>query len=113
MSTADDDQTATRVPAKACTSMAEVRQEIDHLDRLTVALLAERQTYIEAAGHIKSSRDNVRDNVRVEDVIQKVLAEAEACGLSADIAEPVWRTLIERCISHEYDVYDAARKDES
>ncbi|MHA7872936.1 MAG: chorismate mutase, partial [Hyphococcus sp.] len=37
--------------------MAEVRAEIDRLDRVLVALLAERQRYIEAAGRIKGRRE--------------------------------------------------------
>jgi len=48
---------------------------------------------------------------RIEDVVAKVLAEAKDKGLSADIAEPVWRKLIERCIAHEFGVYDATRTD--
>ncbi len=94
------------MPASACASMSDVRREIDRLDRLIVALIADRQTYIEAAGRIKSDRTNVHDAVRIEDVIKKVLAEAARQGLDKDIAEPVWRTLIERCIAHEYKIYD-------
>ena len=39
----------------------------------------------------------------------KVLAAAKAQGLSPDIAEPVWRTLIDRCIAHEFSVWDRTR----
>jgi isochorismate pyruvate lyase len=38
------------------------------------------------------------------------LAEAKVQGLSADIAEPVWRKLIERCIAHEFGVWDQTRE---
>ena len=38
------------------------------------------------------------------------LAEARRAGLSAAIAEPVWRTLIARCIAHEFAVFDAKAK---
>ena len=89
--------------------MADVRHEIDRLDRVLVTLLAERQAYIEAAGRIKGDRTTVRDEARVEDVVNKVLAEAERHGLSPTIAEAVWRTLIERCIAHEFEVFDRKR----
>ena len=69
--------------------MPEVRHEVDRLDRLLVRLIAERQTYMEAAARIKPDRSVVRDEARIRDVLEKVLAEAAKHGLSADIAEPV------------------------
>ena len=38
-----------------------------------------------------------------------VLLVATAAGLSPAIAEPVWRTLIDRCIAHEFGVWDRTR----
>ena len=92
-----------------CTTMAEVRQGVDALDRALVALLAERQRYMDAAARIKPDRAAVRDTARVEDVVAKVKAEARRAGLSEAIAEPVWRTLIERCIAYEFEVWDRTR----
>lgn len=94
-------------PPGHCRSMNEVRDEIDRLDRALVRLLSERQRYIERAAEIKSNRTSVRDEARIEDVIAKVLAEARKTGLSANIAEAVWRTLVERSIAHEFNVFDA------
>ncbi|MBX3447746.1 MAG: chorismate mutase [Parvibaculaceae bacterium] len=93
-----------------CSTMAEVRREIDRIDRELVTLLAERQTYIEQAGVIKGERTAVRDEARIEDVVRKVLAEADRAGLSRAIAEPLWRLLIEKSIEHEFDVFDARPK---
>jgi len=87
--------------------MGEVRREIDRIDRELAKLLAERQGYIEQAGHIKGERNAVRDEARIEDVVQKALAAADQHGLSHAIAEPVWRLLIEKSIEHEYTVFDA------
>jgi isochorismate pyruvate lyase len=92
-----------------CQSMTEVRQGVDALDRALVALLAERQRYMEAAARIKPDRDAVHDDARIEDVVTKVLAAAQVHHLSPDIAEPVWRTLIDRCIAHEFGVFDRTR----
>lgn len=92
-----------------CTTMAEVRQGVDALDRALVAMLLERQGYMDAAARIKQDRETVRDNARVEDVVAKVKAEARRVGLSEEIAEPVWRTLIERCIAYEFGVWDKLR----
>jgi isochorismate pyruvate lyase len=100
-----------RVAPEGCTSMAEVRQGVDALDRTLVILLAERQRYMDAAARIKPSRDVVHDDARIEDVVAKVLAAAAPAGLSPDIAEPVWRTLIDRCIAHEFQTWDRTRQD--
>ena len=89
-----------------CPEMAEIRTRIDILDKTLVRLLPERQQLIEAAGKVKPARQTVRDEARIEEVIQLVLAEARAQNLSAEIAEPVWRQLIESSIAHEFSVFD-------
>ena len=92
-----------------CQTMTEVRQGVDALDRALVILLAERQGYMDAAARIKPDRAAVRDVARIEDVVAKVKAAACEAGLSEAIAEPVWRTLIERCIAYEFEVWDRER----
>src|SRR4051794_36604715 len=100
-------QTDDRLPPAGCTTMAEVRQGVDALDRLLVAVLAERQRYMDAAARIKPDRSAVRDPARIEEVIDRVKAAAREADLSQAIAEPVWRLLIERCIAHEFVAWDA------
>ena len=99
-----------RTPPEACRSMAEVRQGVDALDRALVRLLAERQGYMDAAARIKPDRDAVRDSARIEDVVAKVKAAGREVGLSPQIAEPVWRTLIDRCIAYEFEAFDQLRE---
>ena len=94
---------------ETCETMADVRQGVDAIDRELVRLLVTRQGYMHAAARIKPNRDAVYDEARIEDVVAKVLVEAKAQGLSLEIAEPVWRKLIERCIAHEFDVWDKTR----
>jgi isochorismate pyruvate lyase len=94
-------------PAGDCRTMADVRREIDRIDRALVRLLAERLTYIERAGHIKAERQAVRDEARIQDVLSKVRASCLQAGFPYAIAEPVWRQLMEGCIAHEFVVYDA------
>jgi isochorismate pyruvate lyase len=97
-------------PAPAeCMTMAQVRQGVDALDRLLVTILAERQRYMDAAARIKPNREAVRDTARIEDVVAKVRAQAREVGLSEEIAEPVWRLLIERCIAYEFEAWDGSR----
>lgn len=98
-----------RLDPSECTTMIEVRQGVDALDRALVALLAERQRYMDAAARIKPNRDAVHDEGRIEDVVAKVLVAAERHHLSPAIAEPVWRTLIDRSIAHEFATWDRTR----
>jgi isochorismate pyruvate lyase len=100
-----------RVRPQDCTTMAQVRQGVDALDRALVALLAERQGYMDAAARIKTDRAVVRDVARIEDVVAKVKAAARQVGLSEAIAEPVWRTLVDRSIAYEYRAWDQLRGD--
>jgi isochorismate pyruvate lyase len=95
--------------AQTAQTMDDVRCEIDRLDRDLVALLAERQSFMDAAARIKGVRSAVHDRARIEDVVTKVLSEASQAGLSAAIAEPVWRTLIDRCIAYEFESFDSRR----
>ena len=92
-----------------CETMLDVRKGVDALDRALVLLLAERQRYMDAAARIKGERHTVLDTARIEDVVDKVKAAARAAGLSEEIAEPVWRTLIDRCIAYEFGVWDQLR----
>ncbi|MDQ7019581.1 MAG: chorismate mutase [Robiginitomaculum sp.] len=92
-----------------CQTMDDVRYEIDRLDRLLVQLIKERQDYMDAAARIKPDREAVRDEARIEDVVQKVLKSAQKEGLSATIAEPVWRTMVEQCIAYEFARWDDLR----
>ena len=89
--------------------MVEVRVGVDALDRVLVTLIAERQRYMDAAARIKTDRAVVHDAARIEDVVSKVKASARAAGLSEAIAEPVWRTMIDRCIAYELGVWDRLR----
>ena len=103
-----DDLNARKAP-DACESMIEVRDGVDRMDRALVALIAERSRYMQAAARIKPSRDVVRDEDRIEDVVSKVLKAADAAGLPAEIAEPVWRELVEQSIAYEFRVWDKTR----
>ncbi|MEM8800321.1 MAG: chorismate mutase [Pseudomonadota bacterium] len=100
--------------AKSCVTMAEVREEIDRVDRLIVPLLLERLEYIRQAGHIKPRRDQVRDPARIEDVVAKAKKTAAAMtdsttslhAIHEKYVDEIYRHLIEWSIAHEFVVFD-------
>ena len=95
---------------KTCHDMIEVREAIDALDREIVALLADRLHFIGEAARIKASRDAVRDEPRIEDVIAKVRASAAQAGMDPAFIEPIYRDLVERSIAHELGEFDRLHK---
>jgi len=95
-----------RLQPSDCATMDEVRREIDRLDGELVRLLVRSQRFIEAAARIKGRREAVRDEARIDDVLNHIRGEARRYGLSLAIAEPVWRALIEASIDHELAAFD-------
>lgn len=90
-----------RKPAD-CTTMAEIRAEIDRLDDDLVRLFAERAGYIDRAAEIKAKVDlPARIEARVEEVVRNVRRHAETYGLPPDLVEKLWRRLIDWSIARE------------
>lgn len=81
--------------------MTGVRAGIDAIDAQLVKLLGERLAHIRRASELKAQVSDARVPWRVEDVVQKVKAQAEANGFDADLAEEIWRHMIECCIAFE------------
>jgi len=89
-------------------SLDEVRQQIDALDREIVSLIAQRQRWVVVAGAMKADEQAVRAPQRVEQVVAKVRALAEAAGASPDVVERAYRALIAGFIDLELDHHRAS-----
>src|SRR3990172_6168542 len=74
--------------------LAEIRHQIDSIDSDIIALLSKRAGLVSEAGKFKKDEQGVRDPKRVEQVIEKVKAKAEAAGLEPEMAEEIYRTII-------------------
>jgi isochorismate pyruvate lyase len=86
---------------KTCASLSEVREEIDRIDRVLVALLAERGAYVrQAAGHKRSAAE-VPAAQRIEQIIAKVKARAQEVGAEPGVVEATWRAMIAAFIDVE------------
>ena len=87
-----------------CTTMADIRAEIDRLDAELVALFAQRTAYIDRAAEIKEQVGlPARIEDRVEQVVENVRRHAVAHGLPPDKLEKLWRKLIDWSIEREED----------
>jgi isochorismate pyruvate lyase len=79
---------------KCCTSLAEVRANIDRIDHALIGLMAERGQYVAEAGRFKKDPSAVSAPARVDAIIAKVKADAEAQGLDPTVAEKTFRAMI-------------------
>ena len=92
-----------------CETMADLRGQIDRIDRALLDLLAERARYIDRAIVLKP-RENLpaRTTDRVAQVIANVRLGATARGLDPDLAERLWTDLIEAAIAHEKRAFEGS-----
>jgi len=88
-----------------CKDLAEVRENIDRLDRAIVPLLAERAGYVEQAAGFKPTKAAVVDTPRIEAIILKVRHLAIEEGTCPDLVEHIYRSMIDAYILHEAKIY--------
>lgn len=83
-------------------AMPELRARIDALDARLIALLVERSALIDEAARIKArERLPARITSRVEEVAANARRLADASGIDPDLAEGIWRLMMEYFIAQE------------
>lgn len=88
--------------------MEEVRRGIDSLDREIVALIARRARYVEAAARFKTSESSVRAPQRQKSMLDARRRWAKEEGLSPDMIEKLYQTLIDYFIQREIERWQAS-----
>lgn len=84
-------------------ALAPFRAEIDAIDREMVALLARRFDVVQRVIEVKRAEGLAALlPERVEDVVEKVKDEAQAQGVPPDLAETLWRDLIQWIVDYEH-----------
>jgi len=82
--------------------MQELRPQIDKLDRQLIELLVTRASYIDRASELKPGEGlPARIPDRVEEVVQRVRKSSDELGMDPDLAEKLWRILIDWSIARE------------
>ncbi len=95
-----------------CTSMEHVRAEIDRIDEQLVTLIGERFTYVDRAWQLKDNPEDAVVPWRIQQVIDKVRAKAEAQNVPPSLVEALWRQMIGWFIQYEEERLDEKRGDE-
>lgn len=91
----------TTMNKEKCESLEQVREKIDTIDRALVEMIATRQFYVDQAVRFKQSTQDVQAPERVEQVIQKVRAQAVELGTNPDLVEQLYRAMIQHFIQRE------------
>ena len=85
-----------------CTTMEDVRRHIDALDDVLVPLLVTRGGYMTQAARIKKDATQVRDEERIEAIVERVRARTQKEGGEPDMLEAIYRSMMEAYIAFEH-----------
>ena len=99
-----------RVTIRRCRTLADVRREIDRLDRRIVRLLSERSGYVGEAARIKERASQIVDRARIEAVVEKARGRATTLGADADTIERIYRAMIDSFIAFERRAFAKKKK---
>ena len=88
-----------------CSSLEEVRENIDRIDHEIIRLIAERGTYVVQASKFKKNEEGVKAPNRVEAVIQKVRTTAQEYDADPDMVEALYREMISRFVAMETEEF--------
>ena len=89
-------------PVVHCTTMPEVRAQIDALDDVLVPLLVQRISYMSQAARIKQDVNHVRDEARIQAIVDRVRKHALEEGGEPAVVEAIYRGMMEACIAFEH-----------
>lgn len=94
---------------KACTSLDDVRHEIDALDREIVALIAKRNAYVHQAAKFKVSVDEIKAPERMAEVVSTVRAQALELGLNPNFINELYEMMINEMVEVEISEFANAK----
>jgi len=89
------------------TTMAEVRSRVNALDDAIVPLLVERSRCMHDAARIKQHAHEVRDDQRIEAIVDRVRALATQQGGDPALMEALYRQMMELFIAYEMRLFAA------
>lgn len=84
-----------------CTSIIDIRTEIDRIDQDVIRLLGERFGYVKEIVKYKTDAQSIRAQERFDQVIGQRREWATQAGLSADVIEKMYRLMLEHFIEEE------------
>jgi chorismate mutase-like protein len=93
-----------------CTSLEEIRSNIDTIDKSIVDLLSQRASYVNEAARYKKDITDVKASQRVASMIKQRRQWAEQSGLNADFVEKLFMSIVNFFIGKESKQWNATHK---
>ena len=84
-----------------CSSLDEIRKNIDLIDMEIVSLLVIRGKYVQQAAKFKSDYSSIEDKKRIDEIIDKVSRYSLEFNFDPTIIEKIYSFLIEVYIQFE------------
>lgn len=85
-----------------CQNIDEVRHEIDNLDQAIIKFLAARYDYVKKIVEYKeNTAESIEANERRKEVFETRRQWAEEAGISPDVVESMYKTLVEYFVEEE------------
>lgn len=89
-----------------CSTLADIRREIDNLDKLIAPLLSKRLYFVRQAAKFKSSKEAVVVVSREEEILRNVGAMADKYGANPVVIQAVYRAIIGAFTDEEKQNWD-------
>ena len=84
-----------------CSSLDEIRKNIELIDMEIVSLLVRRGKYVQQAAKFKSDYSNIEDKKRIAEIIDKVTSYSRELNFDPTVIEKIYSFLIEVYIQFE------------
>ncbi|MDC3091685.1 chorismate mutase [Rickettsiales bacterium] len=94
---------------KNFSNIKEVRNSIDKIDEEILDLISKRKELVIEAVKQKK-RDQIVDQVRIDNIIKKLKQEGDKRGLPSNLVEKLWLTMIQEFIHYEEVIFDEVHK---
>lgn len=86
---------------KKCSSLQEVRDEIDKIDTQLVELISERSHLIRQAAGFKESVEEVKAQDRIDDIMQRVRKKAIELDVNPNMISELFKIMIDEMVETE------------
>ena len=84
-----------------CSSLGEIRKNIDSIDKEIVSLLVRRGKYVQQAAKFKSNYSMIEDKKRIDEIIDKVTSYSRDLDFDSTVIEKIYSFMIEVYIQFE------------
>ncbi len=86
---------------KKCSTLEEVRAEVDKVDAKILELIAQRKDLIKQAANFKHSVEEIKTDERIEEVLSNARHNALRLGVSPDLVTTIYKAMIDDMVEAE------------